>query len=204
MKPSLFILAATAFIAACDAGAPVSDAPASAAPASAEASPTLAAAMGNLSPDELSPQLLQDLARARAATARFQRFAAADDAEYDLLFLDMCMENQPTGGMGYHYVNVGLLDGVVEVERPEAVMYEPGPNGQLRLVGLEYVIPAAAWTSEDPPVLFGQELELNQFDLWALHVWLWKRNPSGIFEPWNPNVSCANAEGATVAGRSHH
>lgn len=199
MKPSLFLIAAAALVAACDAGAPLSTAP-----ASTEASPALTAAMGNLSPDELSPALLQDLARARAATARFQRFAAADDAEYDLLFLDMCMENQPTGGMGYHYVNVGLLDGVVEVERPEAVMYEPGPNGQLQLVGLEYVIPAAAWTSEDPPVLFGQELELNQFDLWALHVWIWKRNPSGIFEPWNPDVSCANAVATASAGRSHH
>ena len=199
MKPSLLLLAAAALVAACDAATPVSTAP-----ASIESSPTLTAAMGNLSPDELSPELLQDLARARAATARFQRFAAADDAEYDLLFLDMCMENQPTGGMGYHYVNVGLLDDVVEVAHPEAVMYEPGPNGQLQLVGLEYVIPAGAWTSEDPPVLFGQEFTLNQFDLWALHVWIWKNNPSGIFNDWNPNVSCANAAPTSAAGRSHH
>lgn len=193
MKPSILLLAAAVLVAACDAGTPVAT----------ESAPVVSAAMGGLAPDELSPGLMKDLARARSATARFHRFAAADDAEYDFLFMDMCMENQPTGGMGYHYVNVGLLDDVVEVDHPEAVMYEPGPNGQLRLVGLEYVIPAAAWTSEDPPVLFGQTFTLNQFDLWALHVWIWKDNPRGIFADWNPRVSCANASQVAGAG-SHH
>ena len=193
MKPSILLLAAAVLVAACDAGTPVAT----------ESPSVVSAAMGGLAPDELSPELMKDLARARSATARFHRFAAADAAEYDFLFMDMCMENQPTGGMGYHYVNVGLLNDVVEVEHPEAVMYEPGPNGQLRLVGLEYVIPAAAWTSEDPPVLFGQEFTLNQFDLWALHVWIWKENPRGIFADWNPRVSCANATQVTGAG-SHH
>jgi hypothetical protein len=23
-----------------------------------------------------------------------------------------------------------------------------------------------------------------------LHVWLWKTNPSGLFNPWNPDLSC--------------
>jgi hypothetical protein len=195
MKPTLLLLAVAGLLTACDAGTAV--------PTEASA-PVSAAAMGGLDSEELSPELMRDLARARSATARFHRFDVADDAEYDFLFMDMCMENQPTGGMGYHYVNVGLLDDVVEVEHPEAVMYEPGPNGQLRLVGLEYVIPAGAWTSEDPPVLFGREFTLNQFDLWALHVWIWKNNPSGIFKDWNPNVSCANAAPTSAAGRSHH
>ena len=135
----------------------------------------------------------QGLAAARRATARFHRFEAAEDAGYTFLFMDMCMDNPGTGGMGYHYVDVNLLDATLDVTKPEAVMYEPGPNGQLRLVGLEYVIPAAAWTSASPPVLLGQELELNQFDLWALHVWIWKHNPDGMYASWNPNVSCANA-----------
>lgn len=195
MKPSLLLLALAGLVAACDTGTPL--------PTESSA-PAPAAAMGGLDPDELSPGLMRDLARARSATARFHRFTAADDAQYDFLFMDMCMENQPTGGMGYHYVNVGLLDDVVEVEQPEAVMYEPGPNGQLRLVGLEYVIPAAAWTSEDPPVLFGRQFVLNQFDLWALHVWIWKNNPSGIFADWNPTVSCENAVSAGSVGRTHH
>ena len=29
---------------------------------------------------------------------------------------------------------------------------------------------------------------------YALHVWLWKSNPAGLFAPFNPNVSCAGAD----------
>jgi hypothetical protein len=82
------------------------------------------------------------------------------------------------------------------------VLYEPGTNGQLRLVALEYVIPAAAWTSPEPPELLGRRLTLNSFGLWALHVWLWKRNPSGLYADWNPEVSCEHA-GAQRSGGSH-
>ncbi len=145
----------------------------------------------------------QGIAAARAATARFRRFDVAFDAGYDFLFLNTCMEDAGgAGGMGYHYVDTGSLDATLDVRHPEAVMYEPGPNGQLRLVGLEYVIPAAAWTSPEPPELLGRQLTLNVFDLWALHVWVWKHNPSGLYADWNPDVSCANA-GATRAGEHH-
>jgi hypothetical protein len=146
----------------------------------------------------------QGLAAVRAATARFHRFAVADEEGYDFLFLNTCMVDGSAadrGGMGYHYVNTALLDGQVSIATPEAVLYEPGPNGQLRLVALEYVIPKSAWTHPDPPVLLGQELTLNAFDLWALHVWVWKRNPSGMFADWNPNVNCDNAAVSAVA---HH
>jgi hypothetical protein len=108
----------------------------------------------------------------------------------------MCMVDESPaslGGMGYHYVNTTLLDDKLDVTRPEAVMYEPGKHGQLELVGVEYVIPKAAWTSAHPPVLFGRQLKLNKFDLWALHVWVWEHNPSGLYADWNPRVSCANA-----------
>jgi hypothetical protein len=141
------------------------------------------------------------LASARAATARFHRFDVAHAAGYDFLFMNMCMEDGAgAGGMGYHYVDTLLLDATLDVARPEAVMYEPGKNGQLRLVGLEYVIPAAAWTSPTPPRLLGRDLVLNGFGLWALHVWIWKDNPSGIYADWNPSVSCANAGTSRTGG----
>ena len=145
----------------------------------------------------------QGLAAARAATARFHRFDAAHAAGYDFLFMNMCMvdgSSADLGGMGYHYVNTGLLDASLDVTRPEAVLYEPGANGQLRLVALEYVIPAAAWTSPQPPELLGRQLTLNAFDLWALHVWLWKRNPSGLYADWNPEVSCDHAAAVRSGG----
>ncbi len=34
----------------------------------------------------------------------------------------------------------------------------------------------------------------NRFGLpafYSLHAWIWKHNPSGTFEPWNPQVQCA-------------
>jgi hypothetical protein len=147
----------------------------------------------------------QGLAAVRAATARFHRFEVADEEGYDFLFLNTCMvdgSGADLGGMGYHYVNLGLLNDEVNIATPEAVLYEPGPNGQLRLVALEYVIPKAAWTEPNPPVLLGQEFTLNAFDLWALHVWVWKHNPSGMYADWNPNVNCDNA--TVVAAGAHH
>ena len=138
----------------------------------------------------------KDLATLRAATARFHRFEVAKDAGYTFLFMNMCMVDQSpnkAGGMGYHYVNTNLLDDKVNVSTPEAIMYAPGPNGQLRLVGVEYVIPKDKWTSTDAPTLFGKSFKLNAFDLWALHVWVWEDNPSGLYADWNPRVSCDNA-----------
>ena len=51
-----------------------------------------------------------------------------------------------------------------------------------------------------PPSLFGQTFNFtpspNRYGLppfYSLHAWIWKHNPSGMFAPWNPNVSCANA-----------
>jgi hypothetical protein len=137
-----------------------------------------------------------DLATLRAATARFHQFEVAKDAQYTFLFMNMCMVDQSPdklGGMGYHYVNTGLLDGTLNVATPEAVMYEPGKNGQMRLVGVEYVIPANAWTADTAPRLFGRQLKLNAFNLWALHVWAWDDNPAGIYADWNPRVNCDNA-----------
>lgn len=190
----LFLAAATiAVAAACSAERNATTAPSGDAPATV--------GLEGLDVRGVAPAVQRDLARARAATAGFHRFTEAAPAGYDFLFLDMCMELPGTGGMGFHYVDTGALDATLDVAHPEALLYEPGTNGQNRLVGLEYVIPAAAWTSPNPPVLFGRELTLNQFDLWALHVWIWKNNPAGIFADWNPDVSCANAAPAL---RGHH
>ena len=50
---------------------------------------------------------------------------------------------------------------------------------------------------------FPNRYELPQF--YALHVWLWEFNPSGLFKPFNPRVSCDGATGgvgaSTVAAR---
>ena len=130
------------------------------------------------------------LAGLRQATAPFHRIAAAGDAGWDARITG-CMELPGTGGMGYHYGNVGLIDGVPEEFAPELLVYEPVKNGGLRLVAVEYIVPFAAWTGAAPPSLHGVEFHRNEsFGLWVLHAWVWKHNPAGIFADWNPDVTC--------------
>jgi hypothetical protein len=136
-----------------------------------------------------------DLAEVRASTAQFHRVQAAMDAGWVLVpGLDHCFENAPTGAMGFHYINTGLLDLVLEPKLPEAMVYAPGPNGKLMLAAVEYIVPAEAWdaagNSELPEVL-GHSLHLNEdLGVYVLHAWIWKHNPDGMFEDWNPTVSC--------------
>jgi hypothetical protein len=161
-----------------------------------EPATTMSAQNAQASAIKASASENNDLATLHAATARFHRFEVAKDAKYTFLFMNMCMvddSQEKAGGMGYHYVNTELLDGKVEVDKPEALLYEPGSNGQLRLVAVEYVIPKDQWHADTLPVLFGQKLQLNSFDLYALHVWAWENNPSGIYKSWNPRVNCDNA-----------
>ncbi|MEW5916042.1 MAG: hypothetical protein AB1762_06540 [Gemmatimonadota bacterium] len=108
--------------------------------------------------------------------------------------LTPCMENPPLGGMGYHYGNPALIDGVVQALKPEILVYEPLQNGQLQLVAVEYVVPYTAWTKPNPPAIAGVAFHKNDaFQLWVMHAWVWKRNPSGTLSDWNPTVSCRYA-----------
>ena len=78
--------------------------------------------------------------------------------------------------------------------QPEAFVYEPLPNGKLHLVAVEWIVPSELWDAEhdDPPTVLGQELGiLNPALGWyILHAWVWKPNPSGMFNNWNPDVTC--------------
>ena len=102
--------------------------------------------------------------------------------------------------MGLHYVNMDLVaDPALDASRPEIVIYEARPNGQLKLIGADYLVLAEAWnaTHDAPPELMGQLFHLfespNRFglpDFYTLHVWAWKDNPNGAFVNWHPKVSC--------------
>lgn len=140
-----------------------------------------------------------DLAKVRSATSAFHEIAAAEKAGYGPFYV--CTdENSGAGAMGQHYVNGALVgDPAINALTPEAVIYEPMPGGGQRLVGVEYVTFQDAWdaTHASPPALFGRNFKLipagNRYGLppfYELHVWLWQPNPSGIFNDWNPSVSC--------------
>ncbi len=92
----------------------------------------------------------------------------------------------------------------VKLLTPEAVIYEPQEDGDMELVAVEYVVLKSAWRAEHPtgrPRLMGQRFELvkagNRYGLpnfFELHIWAWRANQNGMFEDWNPDVSCEFAE----------
>lgn len=138
----------------------------------------------------VEPDLARKLAALRRSTDRYHDFAAAQADGYTVE-VTKCMDAGTRGGMGYHYAKGELIDGTVIEARPEVLLYEPRGKG-LRLVGVEFIIPFTAWTGAQPPVLYGQSFARNEtFEVWALHVWVWRNNPSGVFADWNPKVSCA-------------
>lgn len=141
------------------------------------------------------------LAELRRATAPYHNFRKAVDAGYAAA-ITPCWESRTGGAMGYHYGDPALLrDGAaVDLLRPETLMYEPGPGGQMRLVGMEYIVFIDEWESVHgegaaPPTLLGMRFHPHSFlPVYKLHVWLWRDNPRGIFADWNPEVSCRHAD----------
>lgn len=140
------------------------------------------------------PQCLaqqEQLNALRQATNAFFSFEVGQSAGWDTP-LSECVES-PFGGMGYHYANLDrLADGAqLSLLHPEVLLYEPTEDGSMAFVGVEYIIPAAAWSDAAPPEFMGRTLHYNPVqDIWALHVWVGRDNPDGIFEDWNPDVSC--------------
>ena len=140
---------------------------------------------------------------AREATAKFRKLTVAEDRGYALLKDAAgigCIDNPGVGAMGIHYANGMLVgDGKVKATAPDVLVYQPLPNGRMRLVALEYVVFQDAWDAKHsgPPLLFGQTFELlgadNRYGLppfYELHAWVWKHNPRGLFDDWNPRVTC--------------
>jgi hypothetical protein len=134
----------------------------------------------------------------RESTERFRDVATAEAEGYGLLF--GCVSGPDVGAMGLHYVNLPLVfDGELDATHPEIVIYEPMPNGRLKITGADYLVLAEAWHAKHaaPPELMGQLFHLfeapNRFGLptfYTLHVWAWKENPNGAFVNWHPKVSC--------------
>lgn len=109
-----------------------------------------------------------------------------------------CISAPIKGAMGLHFMKHAFVDGEIDVTKPEMVLYEPMPNGKLRLIGVDYMVFYDAWHANHklPPSLQGQQFFLvrspNRYGaptFYILHVWV-DHNPNGAFAMWNPNVSC--------------
>ncbi len=152
------------------------------------------------------------LAAIRQATARFHDRAAALAAGY--VPVSPCETLPGVGGMGVHYLNPGFAaDLSSDPAAPEILLYAPTKDGW-RLVGVEYFSVALALTDAGPAPWFGAappplgffnaapSVVGRTFDgpmaghnpqmpwHYDLHVWIWQGNPSGVFQPWNPNIRC--------------
>ena len=107
--------------------------------------------------------LLEELGDARrletlhAAAVRFYDGGAAREAGF--VRCPDCVDDTARPGR-VRLVDGGSADVVgVALEEPRHLVYEARPNGDLRLIGLEYVVPVDAWYDagfDAPPTLFGR------------------------------------------------
>lgn len=205
MKKTLATIALAAAMAGCAEDAPTEPGP-------------LSAAEGSRA---YSAEENRQLAEIRRATARFHRVEEALAAGY--VPTPECAAIPGVGGMGIHYIHPGLLgltapvngrvagtDAEIDPLRPEILMYEPQEGGHLRLAGVEYLVFREAWEAAgntEAPTFLGRTFDYMEDDPstpvdeaheftphYDQHVWLWKDNPAGMLEPWNPAVSCPEGE----------
>jgi hypothetical protein len=130
------------------------------------------------------------------------------------------MEGQAAekGAMGIHYFRPDML-GITATEplvdgsgthtdflHPSIVIYEPQADGSLELVAVENLVFMEGWKAagnEAPPSSYGYDWvamvddpatevdEAHGFQPhYELHAWVFRENPNGPFEPFNPNVTC--------------
>jgi hypothetical protein len=85
----------------------------------------------------------------------------------------------------------------VDPLKPEGLVYAPSPNGELKLVSVEYVVPGPGSNPPGPaqvPSVFGMEMHIlvppPGPGFYIHHAWVWKHNPAGMFADWNPEVTC--------------
>jgi hypothetical protein len=124
------------------------------------------------------------------ATARYHSTKQAERDSYQVAS-HCVVSSEGAGAMGYHWSKQSIIDPVFNPLQPEALLYEPDQNGNLKLVAIEYIVIDIG----QPRPHFGD----YPFDIggtpvpvphWSLHVWLWKNNPAGLFTPYNPDVNC--------------
>ncbi|MEZ5961840.1 MAG: hypothetical protein R3C30_15675 [Hyphomonadaceae bacterium] len=139
---------------------------------------------------------------------------------------DMVGRPASDGAMGVHYFRPDLLgvtappnprvDGTstyTDFNMPAVLIYEPQADGSMQLVAVENLVFKASWAAAgntSPPTFHGRAYDEMEDDPattdideahnfmphYDRHVWIYRENPRGVFEPFNPAVSCAH-HGAT-------
>lgn len=148
-----------------------------------------------------------DLQAAKAVSAKYHSFAQALKDGYSIEN-EPCVVSPgpplPPGAMGIHAVNEDLLlDPAIDPLRPELLLYLRKANGELELVGVEYMRrsadqdPTDGMDDSDRPSVFGHPFDGPMPEHapgmgwhYDLHLWFWADNPLGLFAPFNPALSC--------------
>lgn len=135
--------------------------------------------------------------RVRAATASFHSIDSAVAAGYPAA-VAQCIahtDHGTMGAMGYHHIKRAIVDTVLEIDKPEILLYEKRADGTYRLNGVEYIVPYRVWPRDaTPPRIMGLDLKReDSLNLWYLHMWAWTENPAGLFADYNPAVGCPKA-----------
>ena len=143
-------------------------------------------------------------AAARAATAQYHDITKATGfTELDDAAGIACIDN-PAGGMGVHFVErlaaeLGARPGAARGPGLRAagrrVDEARGAGVRHPRLGLEGPRRAGAVRQSFEYQPGPGEANPNRFGLpafWELHLWVWNENPRGIFDDWNPKVTCAN------------
>ena len=131
------------------------------------------------------------VATLRTATTRYQKLDSAFADGFVLLHdCETRLDNEQVGTVYFNPAR--LTDGVIDPEKPDALIYEPGRDGAPpKLVGVELAIPYALWTQKEPPQFLDATFQReDEFGVFGLHVWVWRDNPKGLFAEANPRVSC--------------
>ncbi len=140
---------------------------------------------------------------------------------------DMMGRPASEGAMGVHYFRPDLLgitappnprvDGTgtyTDFRAPAILIYEPQADGSMQLVAVENLVFQKSWAAAghaSPPTFHGVAYDDMQDDPattpdeahnfephYDRHVWVYRENPAGVFQPLNPAVSCAH-HGAKAA-----
>jgi hypothetical protein len=136
------------------------------------------------------------------------------------------------GAMGIHFFRPDLLginappnprvngNGThTDWSRPAILIYEPQADGSLQLVAIENLVFQASWHAAgnaQRPTIHGRPYDSMRDDPatpideahafephYDQHIWLYRDNPRGLYEQFNPAVSCANHRGGRGHGAGH-
>jgi len=149
---------------------------------------------------------------ARSATAKYHSVTVAKKTGYSILADSAgitCIAEPQMGAMGVHYVKGDLVknpsirhaSGSPCLCPRSTWRATPGCAGirrdQVRLGRQPTTCGSRARDIAAPPMLFGHKFSFtdapNRYGLppfYSLHAWVWKGNPAGTFEMWNPSVHC--------------